>query len=171
MYKSMIKVISLNKLNCFLSLLMNNSYQSRIQGRGSGGPGSPLFLDQTQAPRAEKSVFLETAPPLSEGLDPPLHTYNKFTLNLDLNPESDYFYNKFAWQYYKFITVYCTIGLKTLNCYQSLLINSTGNKFPNRDLNPDGDLNFLKNADAKTLSASAKITNYVRKNTSLHIRK
>ena len=61
----MIRVISLNKLNCFLSLLMNNSYQWRIQGGGDRGarPLRPLFLDQTLAPRAEKSVSLETAPP------------------------------------------------------------------------------------------------------------
>ena len=44
-------------------------------GRGPGGPSSPphsYFLDQTEAPRAEK-VFSETAPPpgplLSQGLD------------------------------------------------------------------------------------------------------
>ena len=55
----------------------------RIQGRGPGGPAPPLFLDQTEARRAEK-FFWETgppslcqgldyrAPPLSEGLDPPL---------------------------------------------------------------------------------------------------
>ena len=64
---------------------MNNSYQWRIQGRGPGGPGPPpLFLDQTLAPRAEKSFFGGDRSPLSEGLDLPLHTYNKFTLNLDL---------------------------------------------------------------------------------------
>ena len=55
-------------------------------------------------------------------------------------------------------------------------MNSTSNKFPNRDLNPDSDLNFFlirrtKNADGKTLSASATITNIVSKNTSLRIRK
>ena len=45
------------------------------EGPGGGGSGpSPLFLDQTQARKAEKKI--ETAPvphpPLSEGLDPPL---------------------------------------------------------------------------------------------------
>ena len=49
--------------------------------RGGGGPGgsaTPLFLDQTEARRAEKILFLETGPPpLSKGLDdqtpPPPH--------------------------------------------------------------------------------------------------
>ena len=56
-------------------------------GEEPGWPGSPLFLDQNEARRAEK-IFFETAPPppssqglddlqspplpLSEGLDPPL---------------------------------------------------------------------------------------------------
>ena len=53
-------------------------------GKGPGGPGSPLFLEQTEVRRAEKN-FLETGtppshlrvgmtlpPPLSEELDPPL---------------------------------------------------------------------------------------------------
>ena len=38
---------------------------------GPGGPCPPLFLDQTEAQRAEKIIF-KTAPPLSEGLDSPL---------------------------------------------------------------------------------------------------
>ena len=37
-------------------------------GVGPGGPGFPLFLDQTEAPRAKKN-FVETAPPLSHDLD------------------------------------------------------------------------------------------------------
>ena len=46
------------------------------------GPGRPLFLDQSEARRAEKTFFLrppplsqgldDRAPPLSLGLDPPL---------------------------------------------------------------------------------------------------
>lgn len=47
------------------------------------GPGRPLFLDQSEARRAEKTFFLrpppplshsldDRAPPLSYGLDPPL---------------------------------------------------------------------------------------------------
>ena len=44
-------------------------------GEGRGGPGTPLFLDQTEAQRAEK-YFLETgSPSLPQGLDdqpPPL---------------------------------------------------------------------------------------------------
>ena len=51
-------------------------------GEGPGG-GGPLFLDQTEAPRAEKNCFgdqtpspylwvLMTGPALSEGLDLPL---------------------------------------------------------------------------------------------------
>ena len=35
---------------------------------GPGGPCPPLFLDQTEARRAEKN-FLETPPPLPKGLD------------------------------------------------------------------------------------------------------
>ena len=42
-------------------------------GEGRGGPSCPppQFLDQTEARRAEK-LFLETPPPLSQGLDPGL---------------------------------------------------------------------------------------------------
>ena len=48
---------------------MSRGYQWRIHGRGLGDPGpSPLFLDQTEARRAENK-FLETGPPLSKGLD------------------------------------------------------------------------------------------------------
>ena len=50
--------------------------QWRIQGRGQGGPGPPpLFLDQTEARRDEKSFFRRPTP-LSKGLDnrpPPPH--------------------------------------------------------------------------------------------------
>ena len=52
------------------------SIQWRIQGRGSGVRPPPLFLDQTEAQRAQK-IFLETAhPPFSEGLDPALALSN-----------------------------------------------------------------------------------------------
>ena len=58
-----------------LSLVYNNP-QWRIQGRDPGGPGHPLFLDQTETRRAEK-IFLRPGPPpplLSQGRDdrPPL---------------------------------------------------------------------------------------------------
>ena len=44
--------------------------QWRIQRRGLGGPPS-LFLDQTEAQRAEKkNLRPPPPPPLSEGLDP-----------------------------------------------------------------------------------------------------
>ena len=53
-------------------------------GEVPGELGPPLFLDQTQARRAEKNLFEyrppplfqgldDRAPPLSEGLDPPLY--------------------------------------------------------------------------------------------------
>ena len=42
--------------------------QWRIQARGPGGAGPPLFLNQTKARRAQK-MFLETAPPFSKGMD------------------------------------------------------------------------------------------------------
>ena len=56
---------------------------SREGARGRGG-GPPLFLDQTEAQRAEKNLFGDSLPPylrvwmigppgLSEGLDPPLY--------------------------------------------------------------------------------------------------
>ena len=35
----------------------------RIQGRGPGGPAPPLFLDQTEARRAEKIFLGGTGPP------------------------------------------------------------------------------------------------------------
>ena len=50
-------------------------------GEGPGGPGTPLFLDQTEAERVEK-YFLETgSPSLSQGLDdqpPPLISRSGF---------------------------------------------------------------------------------------------
>ena len=62
---------------CYTQLDVN--YHWRIHGSGLGDPVPPLFLDQTEARRAEK-FFLETAPPpplpspLSQGLDPALIT-------------------------------------------------------------------------------------------------
>ena len=44
--------------------------QWRIQGRGPGVP-APLLLDQNEARRAEKHVFLRPTLPLSQGLDDP----------------------------------------------------------------------------------------------------
>ena len=42
-------------------------------GEGPGGAEPPLFLDQTEARRAEKDFFRPPPPlPLSEGLDQPL---------------------------------------------------------------------------------------------------
>ena len=43
----------------------------RIQGRGPGVL-APLLLDQNEARRAEKHVFLRPTLPLSQGLDDPL---------------------------------------------------------------------------------------------------
>ena len=43
-------------------------HQSRIQGRGPEG-GPPLFLDQTEARRAESKLFWRPGPPLSQGVD------------------------------------------------------------------------------------------------------
>ena len=45
--------------------------QWRIQGKGPGVPGPPLFLDENEARRAEKHVFLRPPLPLSQGLDDP----------------------------------------------------------------------------------------------------
>ena len=44
----------------------------RIQGRGPGVL-APLLLDQNEARRAEKHVFLRPTLPLSQGLDDPPH--------------------------------------------------------------------------------------------------
>ena len=45
---------------------------------GTRAPAPPLFLDQTEAPRAEKKFFETVLPPASQGLDdrnpPPPHT-------------------------------------------------------------------------------------------------
>ena len=49
---------------------MNTRNQERIQGRGPGAR-RPLFLDQTEARRAEKPFFGDHPPPLSKGLDDP----------------------------------------------------------------------------------------------------
>ena len=45
--------------------------QWRVQGRGRGHLGLPLFLDQAEARRAEKSFLGDRPPSLSEGLDDP----------------------------------------------------------------------------------------------------
>ena len=74
-----------------------------IQGRGPGGPGSPLislFLDQTEAQMAEKKFFslskglddLPPTPPLSKGLDlalltPSIWLYLKDHLSQALSTE------------------------------------------------------------------------------------
>ena len=51
-------------------------------GERPGGAGSPLFLDQTEARRAEKSFLRPPPPPLSQGL------YDRTPLHLseDLDP-------------------------------------------------------------------------------------
>ena len=51
----------------FPYLVNSMETQWRIQGRGPGGP-PPLFLDQTEARRAE-NCFWRPPPPLSKGLD------------------------------------------------------------------------------------------------------
>ena len=57
----------------FLSSPANGNEQCRIQGRAQGGP-PPLFLDQTEARRAEKIIFWDHSPPFSQDLDdPPPH--------------------------------------------------------------------------------------------------
>ena len=38
-------------------------------GEGPGGPSPPLFLDQTEAQRAEKNLFEAGVPPLSQVFD------------------------------------------------------------------------------------------------------
>ena len=76
-----------------MTLPTYNTNQWRIQGRGPRGLGTPLYLDQIEARKAEKYFFgfspllsqgLDDHPPpptpplLSEGLHPPLlMKYNK----------------------------------------------------------------------------------------------
>ena len=43
--------------------------QWRNQGRGPGGPGHPLFLDQTRDPKDRKNFFWRPPPLPSKGLD------------------------------------------------------------------------------------------------------
>ena len=65
-------------MNLFLILWLNESRDAKIYsvadpGEGTGG-AAPLFLDQTEAWRAEKT-FWRPPPPFSKGLDdrhPPL---------------------------------------------------------------------------------------------------
>ena len=45
-------------------------------GKGPGGPGPPLFLDQTEVQRAEKKIFFETeSPPARPSPRPPPPPY------------------------------------------------------------------------------------------------
>ena len=65
------------------------NWQCRIKVRGPGGGGGGLlFLDQTEAQRAEKNFF-ETAPPtLSQGLDDRAPHYLKVWIRRWLIPSS-----------------------------------------------------------------------------------
>ena len=53
-------------LSGFFFSVANLSKQWRIQGMG---PGPPLFLEQTEAQRAENFFLRQPPPPLSQGLD------------------------------------------------------------------------------------------------------
>ena len=57
----------------FKAALVSGGSSGRARG-GGGGAWPPLFLDQTEARRAEKIFFFRPGPPLSQGLDdrPPL---------------------------------------------------------------------------------------------------
>ena len=75
-----------------------NSGGSRGGARGARPP--LLFLDETEAQRAEKN-FLETKPPpppLSEGLDPPLH-HNIATTHLCLQRPCSLCSRKILWYF------------------------------------------------------------------------
>ena len=63
--------------------------QRRIQGRGPGAQVPPLFLDQTEASRAETN-FLKTAWPHFPP-PPPLPAYLKVWLQHSLDDENDSF--------------------------------------------------------------------------------
>ena len=53
-----------------LATVLIGQNQWRIQGRGLWGPNPPLFLDQTEARRAERNFLRDPAPEsLSQGLD------------------------------------------------------------------------------------------------------
>ena len=83
-------------------------------GEGPGGPGPPVFLDQTDARRAEENFFFKPPPPspppllchglddralaLSEGLDPPLKSW-EVGLKYELVGEFELqgFYCSIAW--------------------------------------------------------------------------
>ena len=76
--------------------------QWRIQGRNPGGPAPPLFLDQTEARRAEELFFGDLLPPhliygsrwppppppLSQGLDPALYWYGPVLGNEPVTSQS-----------------------------------------------------------------------------------
>ena len=62
--------MNLLELSCTSVFWRKRSYPWRIQGRGRGpAPAPPLFLDQTEARRAEKNCFGDHPTPLSKGLD------------------------------------------------------------------------------------------------------
>ena len=65
-----------------LSFCLRANFLPEISGEPGEGPGSPLFLDQTEARKAEKSFLRPPPPPLSQSLydRTPLH------LSKDLDP-------------------------------------------------------------------------------------
>ena len=58
-----------------IALFLRLVFSVADPGEGPGGGRLTLFLDQTEAPKAEKNLFGDRdppPPPLSEGLDQPL---------------------------------------------------------------------------------------------------
>ena len=80
---------SLLKLN-FLPTF-GHRLQWRIQGRGPGGP-APIFLNQTDARRAEKNFFGDRATPLSKGVDDRRPSPPPNPLSRGLDPAVDFQY-------------------------------------------------------------------------------
>ena len=81
-----------------------------------GGPGAPLFLDETKARRAEKNFFFEISPLplLSEGLNLPL-----VLLHLSLFFLWAFLCVSFFFLFFFVVVVLAVVFSSSLNCHKT----------------------------------------------------
>ena len=104
----------IHEINYKKSLVLDFNAAADI-GEGPGGSGPPLFLDQTEARRAEKFIFLRPGPfLLSDGLDPPLHCMVKSGTVVEIDELDESFQRSKNLRPKKFVTNFCTFLSRTM---------------------------------------------------------